>query len=112
MPNLFHRIGTSIALHLELHWAEFRGDHNRALKILERITMADLTALSAAVDRAVAKSVADAAALQAALDANASLQPGIDALTSKLDAIAPVLPVITTEPAIEPPVLDLNPAAQ
>lgn len=126
MPNLFHRLGRaaerigahvaacakSIALHLELHWAEFRGNHNRSLKILEQIAMADLTALSAAVDRAVAKSAADAAALQAALDANASLQPGIDALTSKLDAIAPVLPATAPEPAIEPPVLDLNPAAQ
>lgn len=75
MPNLFHRLGCaaerigahvaacakSIALHLELHWAEFRGNHNRALKILEQIAMADLTA---------------------------------------------------PEPAIEPQVLDLNPAAQ
>lgn len=131
MANLLHRLGDAaerigarigacahdIALHLELHWAEFRGDHNRALKILEQIAMADLSALSAAVDRAVAKSAADATALQAALDANASLQPDIDALTEKLDAIAPEQPAPAPvepapEPVIEPPVLDLNPAAQ
>lgn len=123
MPNLFHhlgdaaeRIGASITLRLNLHWAKFRGDHVRALQIMERIIMADLTALTAAVDRVIAKSAADAAALQAALDANASLQPDIDALTAKLDAVAPEVPTPgpapTPEPVIEPPVLDLNPNAQ
>lgn len=112
-------LGGTIALHLKLHWAGLRGDHIRALKILEQITMADLSALSAAVDRAVAKSAADANALANAQAANANLQPDIDALTAKLDAIAPATaedpaPVDTgTDTAtIEPPVLDLNPAAQ
>jgi hypothetical protein len=134
MPNLFHCLGDTaerigariaacahdIALHLKLHWAEFRGDHNRALLIMKEIYVADLSKLTAAVDRAVAKSAADAVALQAALDANANLQPDIDALTDKLDAIAPEgdgpapAPVeeAGADPVIEPPVPDLNPNAQ
>lgn len=101
MPNLFHQI----ALHMEYRWAEFCGNHIRALQIMKEIAMADLTALTAAVDRVVAKDAADKDALAAAVAENASLQPDIDAQTARLDAIAPV------EPVIEPPVLDLNPNA-
>ena len=74
---------------LLLAWAEWRGDDLTALKLSKEIAMADLTKLDAAVDRAIAKIGADAAALaQAATDA-ANLQPAIDAVTAKLDAVVP-----------------------
>lgn len=74
---------------LLLAWAEWRGDDLTALKLAKEITMADFTKLNAAVDRVTAKVAADAAAIaQAAHDA-ANVQPEIDAVTAKLDAIAP-----------------------
>ena len=74
---------------LLLAWAEWRGDDLTALKISKEIAMADLTKLDAAVDRIITKVGADAAALaQAATDA-ANLQPAIDAVTAKLDAVVP-----------------------
>ena len=74
---------------LLLAWAEWRGDDLTALKLSKEIAMADLTKLDAAVDRIIAKVGADAAALaQAATDA-ANLQPAIDAVTAKLDAVVP-----------------------
>ena len=74
---------------LLLAWAERRGDDLTALKLSKEIAMADLTKLDAAVDRIIAKVGADAAALaQAATDA-ANLQPAIDAVTAKLDAVVP-----------------------
>lgn len=78
-----------ISLHLRLYWAELRGDNLAALKLLEKITMVNLTKLSDAVDRVVAKSASDATALQAALDANTAVQPQVDELTAKLDTVAP-----------------------
>ena len=74
---------------LLLAWAEWRGDDLTALKLSKEIAMADLTKLDAAVDRIIAKVGTDAAALaQAATDA-ANLQPAIDAVTAKLDAVVP-----------------------
>lgn len=87
---------TCIFLRLKLWWAELAGDDLAALAILETLLMADFTALNAAADRVAAKAVADAAALaavQAQLDAAnaaaADVQTSVDAVTAKLDAVAP-----------------------
>ncbi len=75
--------------HLLRAWAVLRGDDLTALILSKEIIMADFTKLNAAADRVAAKVGADTAAIaQAAQDA-ANVQPEIDAVTAKLDAIAP-----------------------
>lgn len=87
----------SIALHLEFHWAEFRGDDIKALKIMKDIIMADYTKFDASLDRVAAQVAADAAAIDAFKAADANAQSEIDARTAKLDTIVP--PPAAPEPA-------------
>ncbi len=75
--------------HLLRAWAVWRGDDLTALKLSKEIAMSDLTKLDAAVDRIIAKVSADAAALAQAATEAANLQPAIDAVTAKLDAVVP-----------------------
>ncbi len=89
-------------LRLRHVWAVLTGRELHALTLLSEIAMADLSALSAAIDRVVAKSAADAQALADAQSANANLQPEIDALTAKLDALAPAPAAADPAPATDP----------